>query len=108
MLNDLLAHRGRNVVHHRTEFAALEFDIEMTKTYFRYIKGGNPYTGVAGAFYQGIAEFACFGYKYYDLAGYPYEDETEALYSDWVKLGQDLKTAQRQIDNEKISTSEGR
>ncbi len=54
--------------------------------------------GGAGGFAVGLADFACLGFKRFDIAGYPYEDENEALYSDWVKLGRDIEEAKKAID----------
>ncbi len=41
-------------------------------------------------FVMGLAEFGSFGTRLYDLAGYPYESESAALYGDWKVVGGDL------------------
>jgi hypothetical protein len=67
----------------------------VSKSYHKYrvlgIRGG------ATAFALGLADFASLGFKRFDIAGYAYEDENEALYSDWVKLGQDIEKAKESI-----------
>ncbi len=67
--------------------------LDMTKAYHRFrLRNGN-----VGGFSVGLADFACLGVKRFDVAGYPYEDEHDAIYSDWVKLGQDIKKAEETI-----------
>jgi hypothetical protein len=34
----------------------------------------------------------------YDLARYPYDDESAALYADWAKLGEDVEVGKKQIE----------
>jgi hypothetical protein len=67
--------------------------LDMTKAYYRFrLRNSN-----VGGFSVGLANFACLGVRRFDVAGYPYDDEFDAIYSDWVKLGQDIKKAEETI-----------
>jgi hypothetical protein len=68
--------------------------LEMTKAYHRF----RVRIGGTSGFALGLADFACLGMRRFDVAGYPYDDEYEAIYSDWVTLGQDIKTAEKTVD----------
>jgi hypothetical protein len=70
----------------------------VTKSYFKYRVVASRISSEASGFAFGIADFACLGFNRYDIAGYPYDDENEALYSDWVKLGQDFEEAKKSIN----------
>lgn len=70
----------------------------MSKSYRRFYVSKNSPGGVAGGFFVGLADFACLGWKYYDLAGYPYDDENQAIFSDWVSLGEDAQTAGQKLE----------
>ena len=66
------------------------------KSYYQF-RIRTPRAGLTGGFFYGLADFACLGWDMCDLAGYPHEDEAAALYSDWVRLGQDFETASNKI-----------
>ena len=51
------------------------------------------------AFLLGLADLGSLGDRYFDLAGYPYETETEALSSDWLRLEGDFRAAVNKIDD---------
>ncbi|MGQ0485809.1 MAG: hypothetical protein ACT4SY_10725 [Hyphomicrobiales bacterium] len=74
----------------------------MVKSYYHMrTRPAGPDKGVRQGFVLGLADFACLGWQVYDLAGYPYESEDAALFSDWMKLGQDFENASRKIEEER-------
>ena len=77
-----------------------EISLQMTKSYQRIFWQKHIGNSIASGFVLGLADFACLGWKPYDLSGYPYEDEAAALYSDWVTLGQDITKAKEIIDKQ--------
>ena len=72
-------------------------ELEMAKTYQQFLVTKPIGTG----FVMGLSDFACLGWSFYDLAGYPYDDEQAALFSDWVRLGTDVKTAIEKLEEAK-------
>jgi hypothetical protein len=70
----------------------------MTKYYVRHFANHVGNGKRMNGFAMGLADFACLGFQRYDLAGYPYEDENEALFSDWVRLGQDIEEAKKDFE----------
>ncbi len=68
--------------------------LEMTKRYQRF----HLYQPSNNGFVVGLADFACLGWKFYDLSGYPYDDEQAALFSDWVTLGEDAEVAREKFE----------
>jgi hypothetical protein len=82
----------RNVVWDLMAAMLEKADLEMTKYYQKFrINSSN------GGFFVGLADFACLGWKSYDLAGYPHDDENAALFSDWITLGEDVETAKEKL-----------
>lgn len=52
-----------------------------------------PGGGFVEALRMAIVEFTSLGPRQFDLAGYPYDSELEALESDWDALGKDFRQA---------------
>jgi len=71
----------------------LQTDLEMAKSYYRF-----RLSPQRNGFFEGLADFACLGWRMYDLAGYPHDNEQAALFSDWVKLGADAEIAKERIE----------
>jgi hypothetical protein len=81
----------------------------MAKKYVAYpVKRQDRAGNIIRGFVLGLAEFGCLGTRLYDLSGYPYESEVEALRSDWLAVGEDLWTAIDENDLEKLDEQEGR
>lgn len=76
------------------DLVAEQTNWDMAKSYHRFQLYGSQSSG----FLIGLADFACFGWKFYDLAGYPYDDEQAALFSDWMRLGEDVETAKEKFE----------
>ena len=74
-------------------------DFAMTKSYQRF----KLYSPQNNGFFVGLADFACLGWSLHDLAGYPYDDEHAALFSDWVSLGGDIEIAKNKIEKAKAA-----
>ena len=73
----------------------------MVKAYYQFRnRGVDKRGGIVDGFVMGLADFACMGWQLYDLAGYPYEGEDNALFSDWIKLGQNFEVARKKIEEE--------
>src|SRR5215469_7572708 len=63
----------------------------MTKRYVAFPIGSRDRAGnMFRGFVLGLAEFGCLGAMRYDIAGYPYDSEAEALHSDWQAIGADM------------------
>lgn len=56
-----------------------------------------PGGGFVEAFRMAIVEFTCLGERQFDVAGYPYATEGEALATDWAALGLDFRNATTSI-----------
>jgi hypothetical protein len=84
----------RNVVFEPVESSAKLVELEMTKSYHRF----RLFPQNSSGFAVGLADFACLGWRMYDIAGYPYDNEQSALYSDWVKLGEDVEVGKKQLE----------
>lgn len=81
----------------------------MAKKYVVYpVKRQDRAGNIIRGFVLGLAEFGCLGTRLYDLSGYPYKSEAEALQSDWRAVGEDLWTAIDKSDLEKLDEQEGR
>ena len=79
-------------------FSTVELaNTRMTKSYQRF----RLYSPQSNGFTVGLADFACLGWGMYDLAGYPYDDESAALFADWVMLGEDVKNAKEKLEASK-------
>jgi hypothetical protein len=83
----------RNVVWDLMADMIEQTDLKMTKYYQRF----RTNTSNGNGFFIGLADFACLGWKSYDLAGYPHDDENAALFSDWITLGEDAETAKEKF-----------
>lgn len=83
----------RNVVWDLMAEMIEQADLKMAKYYQKFRV--NP--SIGGGFVLGMADFACLGWKSYDLAGYPHDDENAALFSDWIVLGEDVETAKEKL-----------
>jgi hypothetical protein len=83
-----------NVIHFAAGRPEERPEADMTKAYSRFKLSNSR----AGGFVVGLSDFACLGLRHYDLAGYPYDDELEAIFSDWVTLGKDLEEARGKFE----------
>lgn len=77
----------------------------MTKRYFvrptlRVDRSGN----IARGFALGLAEIGCLGLRIFDVAGYPYDDQEEAMLSDWRRVGDDMRKAMAYAEREDESS----
>ncbi len=76
----------------------------MTKKYVAFqIRTRDRAGNIVRGFILGLAEFGSFGTRLYDLAGYPYEFEVEALRSDWQIIGDDMWKV---IEEKKLESSD--
>ena len=88
-------------VDHSADVGTLkEIGYKMTKSYQRLFWQKQNGNSIASGFVMGLADFACLGWRSNDLSGYPHDDEAAALYSDWVKLGEDIEKAKDTFDQQ--------
>lgn len=86
------------------DFCDCEHNMSKRYEYFRKrlpLPGG----GFRDAFLVGLVEFSCLGERRFDVEGYPYESDAEAMLSDWEQLGRDFSRAADKLETE-ASTAE--
>ena len=57
--------------------------------------------GFVEYFRMGLADIGSLGDQYFDLAGYPYESEAQALEDDWHRLTNDFSVAVEKLESQK-------
>ena len=67
----------------------------------------NSDSGFLAAIRVALVDFTCMGERRFDLAGYPYENADEALWSDWVAIGSDARRAIKAISVENAELKAG-
>lgn len=56
--------------------------------------------GFIEAFKLAIVEFSSLGVQKFDIAGYPYDTESEALEADWLAIARDCQIAAMKVVDE--------